>query len=63
GLPRGAIAPLLDQEDFLLGALLFASFMVIIKIDWVLLLVIITPIIHLIANVIGFKIRVKKEPW
>jgi len=25
--------------------------------------VIITPIIHLIANVIGYKIRVKKEPW
>ncbi len=63
GLPRGSIAPLLDQEDFLLGALLFASFVVSIKIDWILLLVVITPILHLIANIIGFKIRVKKEPW
>lgn len=63
GLPRGAIAPILDQEDFLLGALLFASFMVTILIEWILWLVIITPIIHLIANVIGYKIRVKKEPW
>ncbi len=63
GLPRGAIAPLLDQEDFLLGSLLFASFLITIKIDWVILLVIITPIIHLVASVIGFKMRVKKEPW
>jgi CDP-2,3-bis-(O-geranylgeranyl)-sn-glycerol synthase len=63
GLPRGSIAPLLDQEDFLLGSLLFASFMVAIKIDWVILLVIITPIIHLIASAIGFKMKVKKEPW
>ena len=63
GLPRGAIAPLLDQEDFLLGSLLFASFIVTVKLDWVLLLVIITPIIHLVANIIGFKMRVKREPW
>jgi len=63
GLPRGAIAPLLDQEDFLLVALLFASFLVVVKIDWVVLLVVITPILHLVANAIGFKIRVKKEPW
>lgn len=63
GLPRGSIAPLLDQEDFLLGSLLFASFLVAIKIDWVILLIIITPIIHLVASVIGFKMRVKKEPW
>jgi CDP-2,3-bis-(O-geranylgeranyl)-sn-glycerol synthase len=63
GLPRGAIAPLLDQEDFLLGSLLFASFLAAIKPDWVLLLVIITPILHLVANLIGFRIRVKKQPW
>lgn len=63
GLPRGAIAPLLDQEDFLLMSLFFVSFIVVIKLDWVLLLVIITPIIHLVASMIGYKMRVKREPW
>jgi CDP-2,3-bis-(O-geranylgeranyl)-sn-glycerol synthase len=63
GLPRGSIAPLLDQEDFLLCSLLFASFFVAIKIDWVIILVIITPVIHLVASVMGFKMKVKKEPW
>lgn len=63
GLPRGSVAPILDQEDFLLGSLLFASFVSVIFIEWVLWLVIITPVIHLVANVIGYKIRVKKEPW
>lgn len=63
GLPRGSVAPLLDQLDFLLVALLFSSFAVTVKLDWVILLVVITPIIHLVASVIGYKMRVKKEPW
>jgi CDP-2,3-bis-(O-geranylgeranyl)-sn-glycerol synthase len=63
GLPRGSVAPFLDQLDFLLMALLFASLLVVVKLEWVILLVIITPIIHLIASVIGYKIRVKREPW
>lgn len=62
-LPRGQPAPLLDQEDFLVGALIFASFVVSISLGWWILLLVITPVIHWIANIIGYIIRVKREPW
>ncbi|MBL7206371.1 MAG: CDP-2,3-bis-(O-geranylgeranyl)-sn-glycerol synthase [Candidatus Aenigmarchaeota archaeon] len=63
GLGRGRPAPLLDQEDFLLGALLFASFVITLEISWVILLVVITPIVHWIASIIGYVLRIKREPW
>ncbi|MFQ5647687.1 MAG: CDP-2,3-bis-(O-geranylgeranyl)-sn-glycerol synthase [Candidatus Aenigmatarchaeota archaeon] len=62
-IPRGRPAPLLDQEDFLIGALLFASILVAVKIEWVVLLVIITPILHWVASACGYLLKVKKEPW
>ncbi|HDD72521.1 MAG TPA: CDP-2,3-bis-(O-geranylgeranyl)-sn-glycerol synthase [Candidatus Aenigmarchaeota archaeon] len=62
-LKRGASAPILDQDDFIVGALLFASFTVSVKSSWILLLLIITPIIHLTANFIGYKLKIKKQPW
>jgi len=63
GIPRGRPAPLLDQEDFLIGALIFASFWVAIRPEWAILLVIITPIFHWIANLIGYLLKVKKQPY
>ncbi|MBI3412626.1 MAG: CDP-2,3-bis-(O-geranylgeranyl)-sn-glycerol synthase [Candidatus Aenigmarchaeota archaeon] len=63
GLKRGAPVPVLDQLDFVAGAIFFASLIYNIEIDTIMLLLIITPIIHLTANVIGYKIGVKKEPW
>jgi CDP-2,3-bis-(O-geranylgeranyl)-sn-glycerol synthase len=61
--PRGAPAPLLDQLDFLVGALLLAALVVPIKLEWFLLLAVLTPLIHLIANVIGFRLGIKRTPW
>jgi CDP-2,3-bis-(O-geranylgeranyl)-sn-glycerol synthase len=61
--PRGSPLPLLDQLDFLLGAFLFAAIIVPVKLEWVLLMMVITPVIHLTANLIGFRLRVKKTPW
>jgi len=62
-LRRGQAAPLLDQEDFLIGAIIFASFIIEIKVEWVILLLIITPLIHLVSNTIAYIIRVKNEPY
>lgn len=62
-LKRGQIAPLLDQEDFLIGSLLFASLLVSIKLDWWIWLLVITPIIHLPASVVAYWLKVKREPW
>lgn len=62
-LKRGKPAPLLDQLDFILGAFLFASFVTEIEFTYLLILIIITPLIHLGANILGYKLGMKKEPW
>ncbi|MCD6165021.1 MAG: CDP-2,3-bis-(O-geranylgeranyl)-sn-glycerol synthase [Candidatus Odinarchaeota archaeon] len=63
GLRRGAPAPLLDQLDFLLGAMLFANLIGPLQLKYVIILLIITPIIHLSSNIIGYMFKLKKEPW
>jgi len=63
GISRGKPAPLLDQEDFLIGALLFALLAVSIKLEWVIMLAVLTPVFHWVANGVGYLVRVKNEPW
>ncbi|HDD46352.1 MAG TPA: CDP-2,3-bis-(O-geranylgeranyl)-sn-glycerol synthase [Candidatus Aenigmarchaeota archaeon] len=62
-IERGGKAPLLDQLDFLVGALACSALIVRIKIEWVVWLFILTPIFHLIANRIGYLLKVKSVPW
>ncbi|MFH0956321.1 MAG: CDP-2,3-bis-(O-geranylgeranyl)-sn-glycerol synthase [Candidatus Aenigmatarchaeota archaeon] len=63
-LKRGQPAPLLDQLDFLFGAFLFASIIIgVPKLEWVILMAILTPVFHFAACVIGYLLKVKKEPW
>ncbi len=59
-LPRGSPAPVLDQLDFILGALMLAG---PFTAQETALIIIITPIIHRVANIIGYLIGVKNEPW
>ena len=54
---------MLDQLDFLAGALLLSLALVSLQIGWVILLAVITPFIHLTANVIGYALKIKKQPW
>jgi len=63
GLKRGAPAPLLDQEDFLVGSLLFASLLITVKIEWWILLLVITPVLHWTACIIGYIFKVKRTPY
>ncbi len=65
GLPRGAPAPLLDQLDFLLAALL-ALWLIqpsVLRAIYVVIAVIITPPIHLATNTIAYLLGLKREPW
>ncbi len=62
-MKRGQPAPLLDQLDFVFGAFFFASFFIELTAVSVLLFVFITPIIHVIACIIGNRIGVKEVPW
>ena len=62
-MARGKPAPLLDQLDFLLMALLFGFFVYPLPLLLALFLLIVTPIIHLLANAVGYLIGVKDVPW
>lgn len=62
-MKRGQNAGLLDMVDFIIGALIFARIIVPYSIWIALIALLITPLVHRWANIIGFKIGVKKEPW
>ncbi|HIQ50042.1 MAG TPA: CDP-2,3-bis-(O-geranylgeranyl)-sn-glycerol synthase [Nanoarchaeota archaeon] len=63
GMQRGAPAPFLDQLDFLAGAFLLGSFVTEISLGIVIWAVPMTLIIHRISNIIGYLLKLKKEPW
>jgi len=69
GLKRGAPLPLVDQLDFVCGAwlllFLFARdwFIEAFSLDVIVAVIIITPLLHLLTNYVGFKIGKKKVPW
>ncbi len=62
-LAPGALFPVVDQIDFVIGALVFALPLGII--DWMLALAVllITPPIHLFTNFLAYKLKLKKNPW
>ena len=62
-IARGRPAPLLDQLDFLIGAMLLGALITPIPLVLAIFLLIVTPIIHLLANIIGYLLRLKQEPW
>lgn len=73
GMERGQKAPVLDQYDFVMGALLITA---LFYPGWVfetyiggwnilalIFLILIMFGIHRLVNIIGFKAGLKKEPW
>lgn len=63
GIPRGGAAPVLDQLDFAIGALLLASLVHLPGLDAILTIIIITPPLHLAANFVGYKLGLKGRPY
>lgn len=66
-IKRGAEWPLLDQLDFLAGALLFSTISnsASAYLNWkmVAFLLVFTPLAHRASNILAFKARLKKVPW
>jgi CDP-2,3-bis-(O-geranylgeranyl)-sn-glycerol synthase len=64
GFTPGASFPILDQLDFVVGALLF-SLMVppLPHLNLILIIIVITPPIHLLTNVLAFLFGFKSKPW
>lgn len=62
-ISRGRPAPLLDQLDFLGMAILFGMLVNPLPLLFMAFLFLVTPIIHFLANIIGYLLRLKEVPW
>lgn len=60
--PGGKFIPW-DQIDFLIGSLIFVSIIYIPPLKTIIVLLIITPLLHFSANVIGYLLKIKKVWW
>jgi CDP-2,3-bis-(O-geranylgeranyl)-sn-glycerol synthase len=69
GLKRGAPLFVIDQLDFVIGSWLLTM---LLAPEWfwenftptiILIVLIITPILHRLTNIIGYRIGAKREPW
>ena len=69
GLQRGAPLFIIDQLDFVIGAWLLTLitapdwFMQHFTITIILIVLLITPILHRVTNIIGYRMGAKREPW
>lgn len=63
GLPRGTDVPVLNQLDFVAGALLFSFPERAWSIQEIALICVLTIPMHRLANWVAYKAGIKGEPW
>lgn len=63
GLEPGAPSPVLDQLDFIFGALLLSYPIHQSSLGTIVILVVFTPPMHLLANFVAYHLGVKKSWW
>jgi len=65
GIAPGNLLPVIDQVDFVVGALIFSLLLFPSLLTWELALAVllITPPIHLLTNFAAYKFRLKSNPW
>ncbi|OPX59229.1 MAG: hypothetical protein A4E25_01274 [Methanobacterium sp. PtaB.Bin024] len=56
---RGHPVPLMDQLDFVVGALVFASLVVVIPLNLIITIIVISVFLHLGANIIAYLLGMK----
>ena len=62
----GGLLPIVDQIDFVVGALIFGlPLLSLMHIGWeaAVTVLLITPPIHLFTNFVAYKLKLKKNPW
>jgi len=61
----GDLLPIVDQVDFIIGAILFSIPICLQKLSWelVVAVLVITPPIHLLTNFAAYKLGLKSNPW
>lgn len=63
GIERGKSWPIVDQLDFVAGAIVFGSILYLPPLEMLAFLIFLTPIMHLFLNYLGYKLKCKKVPW
>jgi CDP-2,3-bis-(O-geranylgeranyl)-sn-glycerol synthase len=63
GIAPGDLLPIIDQIDFVVGALLFSLPLAIMSWELAVAVIIITPPIHLLTNFLAYKLKLKENPW
>ena len=59
----GGLLPIVDQVNFVVGALLFSLPLNIVTWQLAVTVLVITPPIHLFTNFLAFKLKLKSNPW
>jgi len=68
-MERGGKLPVMDQLDFIIGAFLF---LLVLSPSWffqnftvyhIIIILIVTPLLHRVMNIVGYRIGKKKVPW
>ncbi len=64
----GGLLPVVDQIDFVIGALVFSLPLALVSwegLSWEVAIaaLLITPPIHLFTNFLAYKLKLKKHPW
>ena len=62
-ITRGGPLPLLDQLDFIFGALLLSFPFLDLTHQKILIIILITPILHFSTNYVAYKLKLKEVPW
>ncbi|MCW4047448.1 MAG: CDP-2,3-bis-(O-geranylgeranyl)-sn-glycerol synthase [Candidatus Bathyarchaeota archaeon] len=59
----GGLLPIVDQVDFVVGALVFSLPLAMVYWQLAVAVIIITPPIHLLTNYVAYKLKLKSNPW
>ncbi len=63
GIAPGGLLPVVDQIDFVVGAIVFCLPLGLLSWELTLAVLLITPPIHLLTNFVAYKLKLKKNPW
>jgi CDP-2,3-bis-(O-geranylgeranyl)-sn-glycerol synthase len=65
GIQPGGLFPVVDQLDFIVGALAFSlpSFSHMLSLELAATVLIVTPPIHFLMNYAAHKLGLKDNPW
>ena len=63
GIAPGGLLPIVDQVDFVFGAIVFSIPLAIVNWELAVTVLLITPPIHLFTNFLAYKMKLKSNPW